>query len=76
MDGVREQITAWLEVQPALSAVAILERLREADPVRFRLEHKRTVQRFVKLRRAVMARDVLLGTLPSRSLPEPQVQPA
>lgn len=61
MDGVRERITAWLEVQPALSAVAILARLQEMDPGRFQARHERTVQRFVKLRRAAMARDVLFG---------------
>ncbi|TPG44318.1 transposase [Roseomonas nepalensis] len=76
MDGVRERITAWLEVQPALTAVAILARLREADPDRFQARHERTVQRFVKLRRAAMARDVLLGGPPVPTKTELRIQPA
>ena len=65
LDAVRERIVAWLDEQPSLTAVAVLERLREIDPERFKPAHERTVQRFVKARRAAMAREVLLGTPPA-----------
>lgn len=65
MDAVRDQLLAWLEAQPALTAVDALERLRELRPDRFKADHLRTVQRFMKLRRAVMAREVLLGPSPA-----------
>ena len=60
---VRDQLLAWLEAQPALSAVDALARLRELHPERFSANHLRTVQRFMKVRRATMAREVLLGPL-------------
>ncbi len=64
LDAVRDQLLAWLEVQPALSAVDALERLRGLHPDRFSADHLRTVQRLMKVRRATMAREVLLGPLP------------
>jgi hypothetical protein len=64
LDAVRDQLLAWLEVQPALTAVDALERLRGLHPDRFSADHLRTVQRFIKVRRATMAREVLLGPLP------------
>jgi hypothetical protein len=76
LDGVRERIIAWLDAQPALTAVAVLERLREIDPARFRPEHVRTVQRFVRLRRAMMAREVLLGPPPPAVKTEPPARAA
>ena len=63
LDAVRDQLLAWLEAQPALSAVDALERLRGLHPDRFGADHLRTVQRFMKVRRATMAREVLLGPL-------------
>ena len=63
LDAVRDQLLAWLEAQPALSAVDALERLRDLHPDRFRADHQRTVQRFIKVRRATMAREVLFGPL-------------
>ena len=63
LDTVRDQLLTWLEVQPALTAVAALERLRELYPDRFTADHLRTVQRFMKVRRLTMAREVLLGPL-------------
>ena len=63
LDAVRDQLLAWLEAQPALSAVDALERLRSLHPDRFNADHLRTVQRFMKERRAAMAREVLLGPL-------------
>jgi len=65
LDAVREQLLAWLEAQPALTAIDALERLRGLHPDRFSADHLRTVQRFVKVRRATMAREVLLGPLPA-----------
>ena len=61
LDAVRDQLLAWLEAQPALSATGALERLRGLHPDRFNADHLRTVQRFMKVRRATMAREVLLG---------------
>jgi hypothetical protein len=61
LDPVRDQILAWLDAEPDLSAVVVLQRLITAAPDRFRPEHLRTVQRFVATRRAAIARDVLLG---------------
>ena len=46
-----------------MSAVDALERLRGLHPDRFGADHLRTVQRFMKVRRATMAREVLLGPL-------------
>ncbi len=65
LDAVRDQLLAWLEAQPALSAVDALERLRGLHPDRFNADPLRTVQRFMKGRRATMAREVLLGPLSS-----------
>ena len=45
LDAVRDQMLAWLEAQPALSAVDALERLRELHPDRFRADHLRTAVR-------------------------------
>ena len=64
LDAVRDQLLTWLEAQPALTAVAALERLRVLHPDRFTADHLRTVQRFMKVRRLTMAREVLLGPLP------------
>ncbi len=64
LDAVRDQLLAWLEARPAISAVEALERLRGLYPDRFGAGQLRTVQRFMKLRRAAMAREVLLGPMP------------
>ncbi len=61
---MRNQLLGWLEAQPALTAVAALDRLRGLHPNRFTADHLRTVQRFMKVRRLTMAREVLLGPLP------------
>ena len=63
LDAVREQLLTWLEAQPALTAVAALDRLQALHPDRFTADHLRTVQRFMKVRRLTMAREVLLGPL-------------
>ena len=64
LDAVRDQLLAWLDAKPALSAVDALERLRGLHPERFSADHLRTVQRFMKVRRLTMAREVLLGPMP------------
>ncbi len=38
--------------------------IRELHPDQFTADHLRTVQRFMKVRRLTMAREVLLGPLP------------
>ena len=58
-----------MEAQPALTAVAALERLRALYPERFTADHLRTVQRFMKVRRLTMAREVLLGPMPQSAVP-------
>ncbi len=73
LDAVRDQLLTWLEAQPALTAVAALERLRALDPDRFSVDHLRTVQRFMKVRRLTMAREVLLGPLPASAALVPSV---
>ena len=64
LDPVRDQLLAWLEAKPALSAVDALERLRGLHPERFSADHLRMIQRFMKVRRLTMAREVLLGPMP------------
>ena len=64
LDAVRDQLLAWLEAKPALSAVDALEQLRSLHPERFSADHLRTVPRFIKVRRVTMAREVLLGPMP------------
>ena len=76
LDAVRDQLLAWLEAQPALSAVDALERLRDLHPDRFCTDHLRTVQRFMRVRRATMAREVLLGPLVSVAGAAPDIVPA
>jgi hypothetical protein len=63
LDAVRDQLLAWLEAQPTLTAVAALERLRQLHPDRFTADQLRTVQRFMKTRRLAMAREMLRGLL-------------
>src|ERR1700712_2784022 len=65
LDVVRDQLLAWLEAQPALTAVAALDRLRALHPDRFTEDHLRTVQRFMKVRRVAMGRRGLVGPPPA-----------
>ncbi len=76
LDAVRDQLLAWLEAHPALSAVDALERLRGLHPDRFGADHLQTVQRFMKVRRATMAREVLLGPRVPMSGASPDIGPA
>ena len=63
LDVVRDQLLAWLEAQPALSAVDALERLRDLHPDRFGADHLRTVRWFMRVGPATIAPEVLLGSL-------------
>jgi hypothetical protein len=60
LDEVRDQIRAWLDREPAISALDILRRLEAAHPERFTEKHLRTVQRAVKAWRAQQARRIIL----------------
>ena len=73
LDTVRDQLLAWLEEQPALTAVAALDRLQALHPGRFTADHLRTKQRFMKVRRLTMAREVLLGPSPPLAALTPDV---
>jgi hypothetical protein len=60
LDDVHDQILAWLDREPAISAAAILERLKAAYPERFTDNHLRTIQRAVKGWRGQQARRIIL----------------
>jgi hypothetical protein len=74
LDAVRDQIIAWLECDPALTAVDVLGRLKA---VGFTDRHLRTVQRSVKAWRSQAARRVIAESaaaivpLPSSIVPSP-----
>ena len=76
LDAVRDQLLTWLEAQPALTAVAALDRLRTLHPDQFTADHLPTVQRFMKVRRLAMAREVLLGPLPTGKATVPSIMAA
>lgn len=57
---VADQIRAWLEGDPSISALEVLGRLKAAEPARFTDKHLRTVQRCVKIWRAEQARRIIL----------------
>ena len=54
-EGVWCKVLGWLEEDPDASAVALLERLQEAEPERFSRVHLRTLQRRVQKWRSIMA---------------------
>lgn len=56
LDDVQDQIRAWLERKPTISALEVLRRLRLDNPERFADKHLRTVQRAVKAWRGQQAR--------------------
>ena len=76
LDLMRDQLLARLVAQPALSAVDALERLCGLHHDQFGADCLRTVQRFMKVRRATMAREVLLGPLVSVSGALPDLVPS
>ncbi len=51
----RLEIEAWLDAQPAMTAVDVLARLKDRHPDRFNASHLRTMQRLVKAWRADQA---------------------
>ncbi len=51
----RIEIEAWLDAQPAMTAVDVLARLKDHHPGRFTDARLRTVQRLVKIWRADQA---------------------
>jgi hypothetical protein len=59
LDEVWDQIQAWLDREPMLSAVEILRRLKTADAAAFSDKHLRTVQRAVKAWRSQQARRII-----------------
>jgi hypothetical protein len=60
LDDVQEQILAWLDHEPTISALEVLRRLKSAHPQRFTESHLRTVQRCVKAWRGHQARRIIL----------------
>jgi hypothetical protein len=60
LDAFHDQIRAWLDPEPTLSAVAVLTRLKSTCPEQFTDRHLRTVQRAVKAWRAHQARRIIL----------------
>jgi len=60
LDDVQDQILAWLDREPAISALEILRLLKSAHPERFSDSHLRTVQRAVKAWRGQQARRIIL----------------
>jgi hypothetical protein len=59
LDDVQDQIRAWLDAEPAISAAGVLARLKTADPQRFTDKHLRTVQRCVRIWRGAQARRII-----------------
>ena len=59
LDEVQDQIRAWLDGEPTISALEVLRRLRLTHPDRFSDRHLRTVQRAVKAWRGQQARRII-----------------
>ena len=59
LDDYKAQVRAWLDVEPALSAQAVLARLIDVAPDRFAEKHLRTVQRAVRSWRGDLARSLV-----------------
>jgi hypothetical protein len=55
----RAEIEAWLEADPAMTAVDVLTTLEALDPDRFTDHHLRTTQRMVKTWRADQAKRMI-----------------
>jgi hypothetical protein len=68
LDAMEDQIRAWLEANPALSAKEILRRLEAGYPAQFSGKHLRTVQRWVKAWRGQQARRIILQGTTSMAL--------
>jgi hypothetical protein len=59
LDEVQDQIRAWLDGEPTLSALEVLARLKSTRPEQFSDRHLRTVQRAVKAWRGHQARRII-----------------
>ena len=62
LDGVRDEIAAWLAAEPELTGVDGRERLDRRYPGRFATLSQRTIQRAVKAVRATQGPGVLAAT--------------
>ena len=72
----RAEIEAWLDAEPAMTAVDVLARLRDRHPGHFTNTHLRTLQRLVKAWRADQAtRIVHHGTATLTLVPAEKVVP-
>jgi hypothetical protein len=75
LDDVQDRIRAWLDLEPTVSAIEVLSRLRSEQPERFSDKHLRTVQRAVKVWRSQQARRIILeshaGLIPGVVDPPP-----
>jgi hypothetical protein len=60
LDAFHDQIRAWLDREPGLTAVAVLTRLKSTCPEQFTDCHLRTVQRAVKAWRGHQAHRIIL----------------
>ena len=62
LDEVQDQIQAWLDREPAISALEVLTRLKATHSDRFTDQHLRTVQRAVKVWRGQQARRIVMAS--------------
>ena len=62
LDDVQDQIQAWLDREPAISALEVLTRLKATHSDRFTDQHLRTVQRAVKVWRGQQARRIVMAS--------------
>lgn len=59
LDPHRDEINAWLDAEPAITAVDVLARLKAGYPDRFTDTHLRTTQRMVRTWRADQAKRII-----------------
>jgi hypothetical protein len=77
LDDVQDQIVAWLDREPTISALEVLQRLKSAHPERFNDSHVRTVKRAVKAWRGRQARRsaIVVGAGVGGPVPDEQAAP-
>ena len=63
LDDVQDQLRAWLDEQPGVTATEVLARLEAMYPDRFTDKHLRTIQRAVKHGRAQAARRIIVDSV-------------
>jgi hypothetical protein len=76
LDPYVARIEAWLAAKPHLTAVAIVDRLRECTPGRLGKKQLRTLQRFVKSWRAKTAKLLIDGVEAMIAMETPAAVPA